>query len=547
MSAATRVASQPTHAFTGTGTLVQFMFHRDRIRMPAWIYGFAMMVVDVATALGFLLDDAAQQSFAILAKNPVMGLIGGPNFGFDDISVPRIIASIYGLYFMLGAAMMSLMTVSRHMRIEEQTGRAELIRANVIGRHAQLSAALIVTVVMNVGVGIVASLLMYFSFARPDSFVACLLFGASITAAGLVFAGVAAVTTQLSAYSRAGSGMAGAVLGVAFMIRGLGDMSATQNGDLTWLAWLSPLGWSQQTAPFTYNRWWPLLLSVAVAALLVGVSFLLLDRRDLGSGIFPEKLGSSRAAAWLNSPFAVAFRLQRSSILGWSVALVIGGLAMGAFARPMLDAMDGLPPEISLILGSGENMIAGYLGFMGLFDGMLVAVFGIIAVQMVLGEEQSVRVEPIISASVGRAKWLLSWTAVTLMGAFWLLVLAGTATSLGAELSGAGGMFGDVVVGHVIHGAAVTFLVGIAVLLYGFVPRMTGLAWVVFGYGFFASLFGPAIRLGQTWMDLSVFSHVGQFPGVPVAWDGVAIVAGIGALMVAGGAAGFARRDLITA
>ena len=108
-------------------------------------------------------------------------------------------------------------------------------------------------------------------------------------------------------------------------------------------------------------------------------------------------------------------------------------------------------------------------------------------------------------------------------------------------------MFGDVVVGHVIHGAAVTFLVGIAVLLYGFVPRMTGLAWVVFGYGFFASLFGPAIRLGQTWMDLSVFSHVGQFPGVPVAWDGVAIVAGIGALMVAGGAAGFARRDLITA
>lgn len=85
-----------------------------------------MLVVYVSNAIGFILDDTTMQSFAIMASNPIMGLIGGPGYGFEHISVPLIIVGIYGLYIMLATALMSITTISRHTRIEEQTrtGRA---------------------------------------------------------------------------------------------------------------------------------------------------------------------------------------------------------------------------------------------------------------------------------------------------------------------------------------------------------------------------------------------------------------------------------------
>src|SRR5690625_7229588 len=126
--------------------------------------------------------------------------------------------------------------------------------------------------------------------AGPAS--AALLFAASICAVGLVFAGVAAVTVQLSPFSRAASGVAGAVLAVSFVVRGLGDMSSLQGGGLGWLSWLSPFGWSQQTAPLTLDRWWPLAISLAVAPLLAGAGFVLEARRGLAAGIWPARPGS---------------------------------------------------------------------------------------------------------------------------------------------------------------------------------------------------------------------------------------------------------------
>ncbi len=45
--------------------------------------------------------------------------------------------------------LMSVLTVTRHTRDEEETGRAELVRSAVVGRHAHLAAALGVAAVAN--------------------------------------------------------------------------------------------------------------------------------------------------------------------------------------------------------------------------------------------------------------------------------------------------------------------------------------------------------------------------------------------------------------
>src|SRR5699024_3388832 len=78
--------------------------------------------------------------------------------------------------------------------------------------------------------------------AEPGSWNSSFLFGLSVAALGMVFAGVETLTLQLSPYSRVGSGIAGAILAVSFIVRGFGDMSAVQGGALDWLSWLSPAG-----------------------------------------------------------------------------------------------------------------------------------------------------------------------------------------------------------------------------------------------------------------------------------------------------------------
>jgi ABC-2 type transport system permease protein len=61
-------------------------------------------------------------------------------------------------------------------------------------------------------------------------------------------------------------GLAGAALGLAFLLRAAGDAGGSG------LAWLSPIGWAQAMRPFTGERWWPLLFALAAAAGLLAAA-----------------------------------------------------------------------------------------------------------------------------------------------------------------------------------------------------------------------------------------------------------------------------------
>lgn len=545
----THAADQQGGALAGTWQMVRFMLRRDRIRLPAWVLGLALLMIYFANALGSIIDEQGLAGMAALAASPVTALIGGPGYGFEQLTVPRLLAGLYGLYIMLGTAFMSMTTISRHTRLEEQTGRSELIRANVVGRHAQLTAALIVAVAMNLLVSVLVGLAVIGSTIdpQPDATGAFLL-GFSTGAAGIAFAGVAAVTVQLSAYARAGSGIAGAVLGAAFIIRGLGDMSAAQDGDMDWLSWLSPLGWSQQAAPFTLDRWWPLLLSVGFAALCIAVGYTLQSRRDLAAGVLPDKLGSPHAPRWLSSPLALAYRLQRPNLVGWSVAMLLAGVTFGAFTQPMADGVSGMPTEIVEVMGGEGQITEGYLGFMALFFAIMIAVYAILSVQSLRAEEQGVRAEPVLATAVSKPVWLLSWTVVTALGALWLAALAGFGEAITAAAgTGDWDLFVPTLLGHLVHVAAVWFLLGLAVALYGLVPRLVGAAWAVVLYGAFLTLFGEMLEFDEAVLNTSPFQHIGQHPATDISWVSVAVLAALGLVLAGGGAASFRRRDLITA
>ena len=179
-------------------------------------------------------------------------------------SVGGLVAWRLGGIALALAGLMSILIVVRHTRAEEETGRAELVGAGVVGRHAPLAAALLAAAIASVALGVIVVL--------------------GVVAAGLAFTGALALglalrggrarvrapsprsTAQVVESARAANGLAIGVLGAAFALRAIGDAGPHA------LAWFSPLGWAQAMRAFADERWWLLVPLLALAALLVATA-----------------------------------------------------------------------------------------------------------------------------------------------------------------------------------------------------------------------------------------------------------------------------------
>lgn len=527
--------------FAGTGTLVRFILRRDRIKLPAWLLGISLLLFQLTSAASTIMETEQQREDVRRFMEGAVGAVFGPGYGRDDITPDLYVAGVYGLFFFILAALMSMLLVARHTRLDEQNGRAELIRSTVVGRYAQLTAALTVAVGANVLLALLLGGVMAAQgHAGPDG----LLFGASVGAVGLAFAGITALTVQVTDYSRAATGIAGAVLGAAWAVRAAGDMMRDYGSPLSWF---SPLAWSNQTRPYVDGRWWPLLLSVGLAAATAAVGLVLSDRRDVGAGLVAARAGSPVAARWLSSPLAVAFRLQRASLIWWTAALAAFGFAFGGFAAQITD-VDGISQDrIEMFGGSVESVADGYLGVISLLTVSLAAVMAVLGVLAARLEETKGRAEPILATATSRRAWFGSYLAVVSVGLAGLLLVVGFATGLGAAASlGDGSYVWDMTAAHLAHFPGVLVLLGLAALLLGVFPKAIGVTWVLLGYSLFVGVFGSIIELPQWLRNMLPMEHIGRPPLDSVSWSVTAILLVIAGGLMAAGMLAFRRRDLET-
>lgn len=527
---------------TGIPQLLRFMLRRDRIKLPAWTLGITFFVFYFTTALPTIAPTEADlAAFANFADGPVGAILSGPGYGFGDgLTYEVFLAGTYGLYFLLATALMNILLVSRHTRVEEQSGRAELIRAGVVGRNAPLFATMILATGTNVVLALLLSgALLSVGYPPTGSFV----FGASVGALGLVFAGITTITVQVTEYSRAASGLAGVALGAAYLLRAVGD-SLQQHGSL--LSWFSPLAWSQQTRPYVDERWWPLLLSLGFAGITAAVGYRLAARRDIGAGLRATRGGSATAAPWLRSPVALAFRLQRASILGWGSALVVLGLTYGLLVGPMSDTFENLSEDFAAIIaGGGADLLDGYVSFMALYDVVLVAVFGILAVKGLRAEEARGRAEPVLAAGVGRVRWVASHLLVAYAAATAILLVAGLSFGIGAAIGvGDPAYIATVTFGHLARAPEAFVFMALAAALYGVAPRVLGLAWAVLVYASLLAFFGPLLDPPAWLHDLSPLDHIARIPVEDFTVLPVVVLLAIAGLLTSVGLLGFRRRDL---
>ncbi|MHB8050676.1 MAG: ABC transporter permease [Coriobacteriia bacterium] len=524
----------------GTGSLVRLILRRDRVKLPSWILGISAFWLYYTKLIPKAYPTESDLNAIVSMMGGATGRMWtGPTYFLDNMTYETFIPGAYGGYLLLIIALMSILLIIRHTRVEEQTGRAELVRASVVGRHAPLTAALLVALIANGVVAVLVALIMIAdpTFATGGS----LLFAAGCLVTGMAFAGLTAVIVQVTEYSRTATSLAAGVgLGLAFMIKALGDMGDEYG---TPLSWFSPMAWPQQTAPFVLDRWWPLALSIGFALVTAALGYALAARRDVGAGLMAPRAGRARAAGWLGTPFGLAWRLERRAIMWWAIGLGLLGMSMGAFAER---AVPGEMPEALLVvLGGAENITAGYLAYMGVFMATIVAVYAVLALQGLRAEETGGRGEPILATAVSRWSWLGANLLVGAIGVVVIMAVAGAMTGLGAASAlGNNSLIWDVTAAHLNHVPPVLVVLGVAALLFGLLPRATGAAWAVVAYGFMMGTFGALMDLPEVAFTLSPFEHPARMPLEEFEVVPVVVLVAIAAALVAAGLVAFRRRDL---
>lgn len=532
-----------TRPLAGAGTLLRFNLRRDRLRIPAWLAVLTLLQVGGAASYPDLYPTQAdrQTQAAVMDDNPAMRVMTGPGHGLDDATFGALLSNEYLGFMLLLVALMSVLMLVRHTRTEEETGRAELVRAAVVGRHAQLTAALATVTLTNLALGLLVTFglagLGIESIDLPSS----LVYGAAYVVVGLVFAGVAAVTTQITAYGRTAAGIAGAMIGLAYALRAIGDVAENA------LSWLSPIGWAQASAPYVDDNPWPLLLALAVAAGLLAAGYVLSSRRDTGAGLRAERGGRPEATPALGTPLGFAWRLQRAALMWWILVLLLFGAAYGSAVDVVEQYADN--EVIQEILGDtgGTTMVEAWLSMVIALTAIIATIFVIIAALRPRREETSGRAESVLSTGLSRLRWVSTHVAIALAGGAVLLL----ATGVGFGVTAAAGL-GDasylwrLPAATLSYAPAVWATAGIAVTVFGLFPRAIGLAWALLGYAVFVVYFGSLLDLPHWMFNLSPYEHVARMPADPFSATPLVILTVLAAGLVVAGLAGFRRRDLET-
>lgn len=526
-----------TVALTGTVELTRFILRRDRIRILVWVV--SIVVLAALTAAGikglFPTQAALDQTAAATQHNAAAIAFNGPAQGLNTVGGQ--VAFQFGAGGMVLVALMSLFMIGRLTRGEEEGGRVELVRSLPVGSHAPSLAASLTVAAMNLVVGLLTAIVL---LAQGLPAAGSLAFATAFILVGFFFGGVALLVAQLTENTRVVYGVTGAVLGAAFVLRAVGDI-----GDGT-VSWFSPIGWAQKTRPFAGERWWPLLVLIAATAVLLAAASVVAARRDLGAGVVQSRPGRPSASRSLGHPFGLAVRLQRGTLVGWSVGVLVTGIAYG-WIGPTVDTFVGQNKALAEILAGrgGASLTDSYFATSFRIMALVGTGFAIQSAFRLRSEEMSMRAESVLATPVSRSRWAASHLAVAFAGSVLLLAVAGFATGLSYGVAGGGMASVPRLVGAaLVYAPPMGLMVGLTASLFGLAPRWVAASWALLAACVVVGFLGAVLHIPSWLENLSPFERVPQLPAASLTVRPLVVISAIAASFTLAGLVGVRRRDI---
>ncbi|WP_327368321.1 ABC transporter permease [Streptomyces sp. NBC_01217] len=520
----------------GTWPLLRLALRRDRIMMPIWVIVLGASFSSVGKSFASLYDTAAQRAelAATMNANSSLRALYGPVF---DDSVGGLVS-----WRMVGfggalAAVMSLIIVIRHTREEEETGRQEMLSSAMVGRRAPLTAALLAALIANTALALMIAASMAGAGAGGTGAVVLAL---AVSGIGVLFACTAAIAAQFTESARLAKGLTAAVIGAAFVLKAAGD-SATDDASSV-LTWLSPIGWAENVRAYADERWWVLLVIAAAIAVQAALAYALAGRRDVGMSFLATRPGPAQGR--ISTASGLALRLQRGSLIGWTLSFAAVGVVFGGLTGGAADLVgdNAKTQEIFERMGGQSGLTDAFLAAMVSMLGMVAALYIVASVLRLYGEETAGRAEPVLAGGVGRIGWAAGHLVIAFGGAALIMAVGGLglAAGYGHELPAVLGA-------SLVQLPAIWLLGGVTVLLYGAFPKAAVASWGVAGICLALGWIGPAIDLPQPVMDISPFTHLPKLPGgTGMEWGPVLALTAAAVVLVGAGVAALRRRDVLT-
>lgn len=522
----------------GTAPLLRASLrYEGRRSFIPWVVIATALAASSVIVYPWIFPDEADRAAlaAAVGANPALSLILGPAFDLstsDGFAAWRSLA-LGGFFTALGA----IFTVVRATRGQEDSGQAELLASGVLGRASRLLAGVVLALIGALLVGLFASVATALCGGDWET---SLLLGATFTATGWMFTGIAAITAQLGSDARTAGSMAVGALGVLFVLRGFSYAVEAPE----WTIWANPLGWATETRPASGDEWWPLLFALLLTLLALAVAFAMQYGRDFGQGFVTPRPGPERGA--VRSTWRLALRLNGGPVITWTVAFVALGVVFGYFTTSIRDLLED-NSAVSQILAAGattaEGLVFAFLVTVFSLVGIIAAIPGVQAMLKVRSEEVSDRVEPVLAGSVSRSRYLASNAVLALVFPALYVLVAGVLVASMASGADVGIEFDEAVLQAAATVPAVWAVIAVSVAVVGAAPRLSLIAWAGVIAAFALTILGPTFDVPDGALAISPFWHV---PSVAENEDpsGLGIIAAAIVVFLLLGFAGFRRRDL---
>ena len=527
--------------FAGTASMIRLILQRDKFIIPFFILFMALLVSFVAASfINLYSDETLRMAFYLQMKNnpTVVSLLGS----LLDPSIGGLTAWRIGFPASLIMGLISVFLMVRHTRSEERKGRLELITSAKVGRQAVLSAALLTTFGVNlimavsIGLGLIAQGLdAYSSF----------LLGMSFAAFGCLFAAISGVAFQLTESSGdARYLMAGLLVGF-FILRVFG----WDDGDYSWVSWLSPYGWVHHIGSFAENEIWIFIIFLLFIVGFTALAYWLSSLRDLGAGIIRQRSGSARASKYLQNSLALAWRLHRGMLFFWIIIFLLMGTMLGFTAQTITDMITSNPQFVNLILqlGGKAGLIDSYFAMMLAFLSLVFAFYAILATLKIQSQESNKYSEMVLTSSVSRSQWAVSNLVFAVLAPALVLILF--ALSMGLSYGLITNDLSDVTIR--ILGAALVYLpaiwlfTGLSMILFGLKTRLASLSWLALAMVVVIDLVGEFFDLNQWILNISPFTHIPRLLAGDTIETPLILLSVVAFLFIIMGVVFYQRRDII--
>jgi ABC-2 type transport system permease protein len=393
-----------------------------------------------------------------------------------------------------------------------------------------------------------------------------LLFGLNVALICAVFGGVALFVSQFTQERGPAAGITAAVLLVSIVV----DMVHRVIPGTDWFSHLSPIYYYNLSKPLIPSYGTSpggMLLQLSLAVILTAAAIALFVRRDVGdvvripgTALFRRPTVPSRALPerdWsLGSVYARSLAGIVMPTFWWTLGIAGFAAWMVVVVQQMIGKLNTLltsSPNASVALdalrhiaGGGTGLNAIFLGAMFQILPVLLMAFAVTQVSRWSADENSGRLEIILSTPRPRIAVLLGRFAALATATVAIGVVTLVATAVAAALAGV-----SLDTTHLAEATLGMIPLGLLVAAIGYLgsgwlrtAADTGLVSFLLAAWFFLSFIGPDLKLPDATLRLSAFYYYGSPLLHGLQLGNLVVLVGVGVVSLALASLRFARKDI---